>query len=73
MKRRAKFIPPLRGASRNTVFHDDLGLEGVRQKISYYPRLIWFYQLSCQWKKIAEDEEFVGRCGDMGDELGSIV
>jgi len=55
------------------VFHDDLGLEGVRQKFSYYPKLIWLYQLSCQWKKIAEDEEFVGRCGDVGDELGSMI
>jgi hypothetical protein len=50
-----------------------LGLEVVRQKFSYYPRLIWLYQLSCQWKKIAEDEEFVGRCGDIGDELGSMI
>jgi hypothetical protein len=55
------------------VFHDDLGLEGVRQKFSYYPKLIWLYLLSCQWKKIAEDEEFVGRCGDVGDELGSMI
>ncbi|MDQ6651610.1 MAG: DUF4037 domain-containing protein [Acidobacteriota bacterium] len=55
------------------VFHDDLGLKVVRQKFSYYPRLIWLYQLSCQWNKIAEDEEFVGRCGDIGDELGSMI
>jgi hypothetical protein len=55
------------------VFHDDLGLEVVRQKFRYYPRLIWLYQLSCQWKKIQEDEEFVGRCGDIGDELGSMI
>jgi Domain of unknown function (DUF4037) len=25
------------------VFHDDLGLDVVRQKFSYYPRLIWLY------------------------------
>jgi hypothetical protein len=55
------------------VFHDDLGLEVVRQKLSHYPKLIWLYLLSCQWKKISEDEEFVGRCGDVGDEIGSMV
>jgi hypothetical protein len=55
------------------VFRDDLGLEAVRQRFSYYPKLIWLYQLSCQWNKIAEDEEFVGRCGDIGDELGSMI
>lgn len=63
----------LLAVTRGKVFHDDLGLEEVRQKFSYYPRLIWLYQLSCQWKKIAEDEEFVGRCGDIGDELGSMI
>ncbi len=63
----------LRAVTGGKVFHDDLGLEVVRKKFSYYPRLIWLYQLSCQWKKIAEDEEFVGRCGDVGDELGSMI
>ena len=63
----------LLAVTRGKVFHDDLGLEGVRQKLSYYPKLIWLYLLSCQWKKIAEDEEFVGRCGDVGDELGSMI
>ena len=63
----------LLAVTRGKVFHDDLGLERVRQKLSYYPKHVWLYQLSCQWKKIAEDEEFVGRCGDIGDELGSMI
>ncbi len=53
------------------VFHDGLGLEQVRQKFSYYPRDVWLYLLQCQWMKIAQEEHFVGRCGDVGDELGS--
>jgi len=56
------------------VFHDGLGeLEDVRRKFHYYPRDIWLYQLAAQWIKIFEEREFVGRCGDVGDELGSMV
>ena len=56
------------------VFHDGLGeLEAVRRTFAYYPRDVWLYQLAAQWIKIFEEREFVGRCGDVGDELGSMV
>jgi len=56
------------------VFHDGLGeLEEMRGKFHYYPRDVWLYQLAAQWIKIDEDREFVSRCGDVGDELGSMV
>ena len=56
------------------VFHDGLGqLEAIRRKFGYYPRDVWLYQLAAQWIRIFEDREFVSRCGDVGDELGSIV
>jgi len=56
------------------VFHDGLGeLEDIRRKFRYYPRDVWLYQLAAQWIKIFEEREFVGRCGDVGDELGSMV
>lgn len=56
------------------VFHDGLGeLEGIRRKFNYYPRDVWLYQLAAQWIKIFEEREFVSRCGDVGDELGSMV
>jgi len=55
------------------VFHDDLGLSEIRQKFSYYPNDLWLYILSSQWTKISQEEAFVGRCGDVGDELGSQV
>ena len=29
--------------------------------------------LSCQWRRIAEEEAFAGRCAEAGDELGSAV
>jgi uncharacterized protein DUF4037 len=56
------------------VFHDGLGeLEEIRRKFQYYPRDVWLYQLAAQWVKIFEEREFVGRCGDVGDELGSTI
>ena len=54
------------------VFHDGLGeLEPLRQKFHYYPKDIWLYMLAAQWEKISEEQAFVGRCGYVGDELGS--
>ena len=56
------------------VFHDGLNeLADIRRKFRYYPRDVWLYQLAAQWIKIFEEREFVGRCGDVGDELGSMV
>jgi hypothetical protein len=54
------------------VYHDGLGeLEKVRAKFKYYPRDVWLYMLAAQWTKISQEEAFVGRAGDVGDELGS--
>ena len=56
------------------VFHDGLNeLESIRRNFSYYPKDIWLYMLAAQWGKISEEHAFVGRCGFVGDELGSIV
>jgi hypothetical protein len=32
---------------------------------------VWLYLLAAQWKKISQEEAFVGRTGEVGDELGS--
>jgi hypothetical protein len=55
------------------VFHDDLGLETLRQNVAWYPDDVWRYVLACQWQRIGQEEAFVGRCGEVGDELGSAV
>jgi hypothetical protein len=56
------------------VYCDGLGqLENARQKFGYYPHDIWLYLLSNQWKKISQEEAFVGRTGSVGDELGSRI
>jgi hypothetical protein len=64
----------LLAVTKGKVFHDGPGeLEHIRRKFQYYPRDVWLYQLAAQWIKIFEDREFVSRCGDVGDELGSMV
>lgn len=55
------------------VFHDDLGLVEIRSRFAWYPRDVWLYLLSAQWKRIAQEEAFVGRTGDAGDEIGSSI
>lgn len=56
------------------VFHDDIGdLTVLRESLAYYPYDIWLYMLACQWSRIAEEEAFIGRTGQVGDELGSAV
>lgn len=56
------------------VYHDGLGdLETIRQKLSYYPKDVRLYMLAAQWTRISQEIAFMGRAGDVGDELGSQV
>ena len=56
------------------VFHDGLGeLHELRAKYAYYPHDIWLYRLAAQWTRISQEEAFMGRCGEVGDELGSHI
>ncbi|MEV6931724.1 DUF4037 domain-containing protein [Dactylosporangium sp. NPDC051485] len=56
------------------VHHDGLGLlHPARQALAWYPDDVWRYVLACQWQRISQEEAFVGRCGEVGDELGSAV
>lgn len=56
------------------VFHDGLGeLVRIREKLAWYPHEVWFYLLASQWMRIAQEEPFVGRCAEAGDELGSRI
>lgn len=61
-------------ATAGAVFHDGLGeLTGLRAALAWYPPDVWRYVLACQWERIAQEEAFVGRAGEVGDELGSAV
>jgi hypothetical protein len=54
------------------IYHDGLEeIEPRRDVLAYYPRDVWLYLLGCQWGRIGEQEAFVGRTGEVGDEIGS--
>ncbi len=61
-------------ATAGAVFRDDQGeLTALRTHLSYYPSDLWLYKLASQWQRIGEEQAFVGRAGDAGDDLGSRV
>jgi CBS domain-containing protein len=56
------------------VFHDHPGhLTMAREILAYFPNDVWHYKIACQWRRIGEEQAFVGRAGQVGDELGSRV
>ncbi|NZD60921.1 DUF4037 domain-containing protein [Rhizobium sp. WYCCWR 11290] len=56
------------------VFHDDDSrLSQARDRLQYFPDDVWSYKIACQWRRIAEEQAFVGRAGQVGDDLGSRV
>jgi hypothetical protein len=56
------------------VFHDGSGeLAAVREQLAWYPDDVWLWLLACQWRRIDQEEPFVGRAAEVGDELGSRV
>lgn len=62
----------LRCLTEGRVFHDGLGqLRPIRAKLGYYPHDVWLYLLAAQWRRIGQEEAFMGRCGQVGDDLGS--
>lgn len=60
--------------TRGAVFHDGFDvLTAARERLAYYPDDIWRTLLAAQWQRISQEEAFVGRCGEVRDELGSAV
>jgi len=59
--------------SAGRIFHDELGLDKVRQKFAYYPREVWLYLLASCWTRIEQEEHLMGRAGSVGDEIGSAL
>jgi Domain of unknown function (DUF4037) len=54
------------------VFHDGLGeVQPMRAALAWYPHDVWLFVLASQWRRIAQEEAFVGRCCQVGDDLGA--
>jgi hypothetical protein len=62
----------MRMLTTGQVFRDDIGdLSRARAALGYYPHDLWLYLLAAEWARIGQEEAFLGRTGDIGDELGS--
>ena len=61
----------LRTIKEGRLFRDDLSMNILKAKFDYYPNDIWLYLMAAEWQKIAQEEPFMARCGEVGDELGS--
>jgi hypothetical protein len=62
----------LRAVTAGAVFSDPAGtLAQVRERLAWYPHDLWLYLMAAEWNRIADEEAFVGRTGDLGDEIGS--
>ena len=63
----------LLGLTAGRIFIDMLNIEETRRKLSFYPQDIKLYLIASQWSIIAEEQAFVKRTSDCGDELGSRI
>jgi hypothetical protein len=63
----------LRTIIAGAVYHDELGLQAVRDRFKYYPQDVWLYLMACGWNRIGQEEHLMGRAGLAGDELGSAL
>jgi hypothetical protein len=61
----------LRMITAGAVFHDEVGLQDVRDRFAYYPRDVWLYLMIAAWWRVHPEINLVGRTGFVGDELGS--
>lgn len=56
------------------VYHDAIGeLSALRERLAWYPDHVWREVLAAQWTRIAQEEAFVGRAAEAGDDLGSRI
>jgi hypothetical protein len=64
----------LLGVVAGPVYADDGGgLDRVRRSLAWYPGPVWRWVLACQWHRLAQEEAFVARTAEVGDETGSAV
>jgi hypothetical protein len=64
----------LLGVVAGAVYADERGeLARVRRELAWYPDQVWRWLLACQWRRLAQEEAFVQRTAEVGDELGSAV
>ena len=63
----------LRMVTAGAVYHDEVGLQVLRDRLAYYPHDVWLYLLIAAWWRVHPEANLMGRAGFVGDELGSGV
>lgn len=53
------------------LYQDDLGMQQILDRLTYYPDVVRRYLIASCWDAIACEEAFVKRTGVYGDEIGS--
>jgi len=61
----------LRSLRSGRFFRDDLGLVAAQKALDWYPEAVWREKMARLWMAIANEEPFIGRCGEVGDDRGS--
>lgn len=59
--------------SRAEWYADKLELAKRLEPIRYYPETVWLFLIASNWSLLAEEQAFVRRCADTGDDTGSIL
>ncbi len=55
------------------IFTDRLKVKATLYKLSYYPENVWLFLIASNWSMISEEQAFVRRCHDVGDDIGSVL
>ena len=63
----------LHSLTSGKLFVDDLQLRGLLDRLRFYPTKVQLFLIASNWSLIAEEQAFVKRCSDVGDEIGSIL
>ncbi|MDR2569045.1 MAG: GNAT family N-acetyltransferase [Oscillospiraceae bacterium] len=63
----------LLGLTSGKIFVDGLNIKNTLDKLRFYPKDVCLYLIASNWSLIAEEQAFVRRCFDVGDNVGSIM
>jgi hypothetical protein len=64
----------LLGLTEGSVFADPhQELARLRARLAWYPQPVYWWLLACQWRRLAQEEPFVQRTAEVGDDAGSRI
>jgi hypothetical protein len=55
------------------IFFDGLDIQKTLDKLRFYPEDVTLYLIASNWSLIAEEQAYVRRCYDVGDNAGSVM